>query len=552
MQIAHGVPRRRGLALSGLTALALLLVSAGFAPVARSAEWIVLCTGYASCASAGYSNAGYSTSSSTSYWRQSTGHNCTNYVAYRLVRNGLPNTRPASLTGYASNWGPSFPTQTNSSPAVGAVAWWNTSFSSTGHVAYVEKVISPSEILVSEDNWGGDFRWRRVTLSGGRWPTGFIHLKDQGASAPTTSRAWQVAGPSRVMDTRTGLGAPLARIGAGKAVTFQVAGRGGLPATGVAKVMLNINATSPTTNGYLTVHASGTTQPGSRSASIVAARPNTKAVLSRVGSDGRVRIYTSATTDLSVDVVGWSASGGHLSGGAPVRVLDTRTGVGATKAKLAPGGTLSLTVAGKAGVPTTGAGAVILDVSSSGAASGGWLTTYPAGATRPAAPQVRFDTARDATGLVVAKVGTGGVVKVHTSASTNVMVDVLGWLPTTADHVAVTPARLLDSQTGLGYPTGRVAGGQAPVVPVLGRAGVPGTGVKAVTLTVTAVAPTAGGYLTAYPSGAVETPYATVKYPVSATVVNTLIVPVGADGAVRVRTSAAAYLKVDVTGFVRR
>jgi hypothetical protein len=165
---------------------------------------------------------------------------------------------------------------------------------------------------------------------------------------------------------------------------------------------------------------------------------------------------------------------------------------------------------------------------------------------------VRFETARDATGLVVAKVGTGGVVKVHTSASTNVMVDVLGWLPTTADHVAVTPARLLDSQTGLGYPAGRVAGGQAPAVPVLGRAGVPGTGVKAVTLTVTAVAPTAGGYLTAYPSGALETPYATVKYPVSATVVNTLIVPVGADGAVRVRTSAAAYLKVDVTGFVRR
>ena len=72
------------------------------------------------------------------------------------------------------------------------------------------------------------------------------------------------------------------------------------------------------------------------------------------------------------------------------------------------------------------------------------------------------------------------------------------------------------------------------------------------TLTVTAVAPTAAGYLTAYPSGAVETPYATVKYPVCRTVVNTLIVPVGADGAVRVRTSASAYLKVDVTGYVRR
>ncbi len=68
----------------------------------------------------------------------------------------MPNTRPASLTGYASNWGPSFASQTDSTPAVGSIAWWDTSYSSTGHVAYVEKVISNDEVIVSEDNWGGD------------------------------------------------------------------------------------------------------------------------------------------------------------------------------------------------------------------------------------------------------------------------------------------------------------------------------------------------------------------------------------------------------------
>jgi surface antigen len=167
-------------ALLGLTAL----VASG---PAGAAEWIVLCTGYSGCKTAGYSEAGYEAASKTSYWSQYVGHNCTNYVGYRLVKNGLPNTRPASLTGNASNWGPSFPTQTNDSPAVGAIAWWDTSFSSTGHVAYVEKVISNSEILISEDNWGGDFRWRRVTFAGGKWPNGFIHLKDQGPSlAPPT------------------------------------------------------------------------------------------------------------------------------------------------------------------------------------------------------------------------------------------------------------------------------------------------------------------------------------------------------------------------------
>ncbi|HET7802552.1 MAG TPA: CHAP domain-containing protein [Humibacillus xanthopallidus] len=542
--------RRRFLPVLAL--LLAVLASVGLTAPARSAEWIVLCTGYDSCNAAGYPDSGYKAVSSTSYWRQTTGHNCTNYVAYRLVKNGLPNVKPDSLTGNAYNWGPSFPTQTNNSPARGAVAWWNTSYSATGHVAYVEKVISPSEILVSEDNWGGDFRWRRVTLTGGRWPTGFIHLKDQGTSAPTTDTSWQVAGPVRLLDTRTGNGAPKARVTGGSAITFQVTGRGGMPTSGVDKVLLNINATTPATDGYLTVHASGTTQPTARAASVTAARPNTTSVMTRVGSDGKVRIYTSATTDLSADVVGWSATGGNVAGGAPVRVLDTRTGLSATKAKLAAGGTLTLTVTGRAGVPTSGASAVLLDVSSSGATAGGWLTTYPSGATRPAAPQVRYETGKAGTGLVVARIGTGGAVKIHSSAQTDVMVDIVGWLRSGGDQVALTPTRVFDSQSGLGYPAGRVSAGSAPIVPVLGRAGVPSSGVSAVTVTVTAVSPTASGYLTAYPSGAAETPYATVKYPAAATVVNTIVVPIGPDGAIRVRTSAAAYVKADITGYVLR
>ena len=535
-----------------LALLLALVAGIGLSAPARSAEWIVLCTGYDACNAAGYPDSGYKAASATSYWRQTPGHNCTNYAAYRLVKNGLPNVKPASLSGNAYNWGPSFPTQTNNSPALGSIAWWDTSYSSTGHLAYVEKVISPSEILVSEDNWGGDFRWRRITLTGGRWPTGFIHLRDLGASAPTTDTSWQVAGPVRLLDTATGNGAPRARIAAGSAVTFQVAGRGGMPTSGIDKVLINVNATSPAADGYLTVHASGTTQPTARAASIRAARPNTTSVLTRVGADGKVRIYTSATTDLSADVVGWSAVGGNVAGGAPVRVLDTRTGLAATKAKVPAGGTLSLTVTGKAGVPTSGATAVLLDVSASGAAAGGWLTTYASGVSRPAAPQVRYEAGKAATGLVVARIGTGGAVRIYSTAQTDVMVDIVGWLRSGGDQLAVTPARILDSQTGLGFPAGRVAAGQAPIVPVLGRAGVPSSGVKAVTLTVTAVSPTAGGYLTAYPSGVPETPYATVKYPVGATVVNTIVVPVGLDGAVRLKTSASAYLKADITGYVLR
>jgi hypothetical protein len=131
------------------------------------------------------------------------------------------------------------------------------------------------------------------------------------------------------------------------------------------------------------------------------------------------------------------------------------------------------------------------------------------------------------------------------------MVDIVGWLPTGADMVAVTPTRLLDSQTGLGITAGRVAAGKAPVIKIAGRAGVPTKGVRAAVVTVVAASPTAAGYLTAYPSGTAEPPYASVKYAKGQTVTNTVVVPVGADGAIRVYTGGATYVKVDVQGYIR-
>ena len=50
--------------------------------------------------------------------------------------------------------------------ASGSVAWWKAGVypaGSAGHVAYVEKVVSADEIIVSMDSWRGDFSWARIT-----------------------------------------------------------------------------------------------------------------------------------------------------------------------------------------------------------------------------------------------------------------------------------------------------------------------------------------------------------------------------------------------------
>jgi surface antigen len=140
-----------------------------------------LCWGYVGCSNAGMGNAGYAAVNRTMYWRMYAGHNCTNYAAYRMIRSGMPNVRPWTGSGNATNWGVAMRSITDGTPAVGAVAWWRAYVSpagSAGHVAYVEKVVSPTEIIVSQDAWGGDFSWKRISRAAGGWPSGFVHFND--------------------------------------------------------------------------------------------------------------------------------------------------------------------------------------------------------------------------------------------------------------------------------------------------------------------------------------------------------------------------------------
>ena len=163
-----------------------------------------LCTGYQGCAAAGYGDGGYRQASSTMYWRMYAGHNCTNYVAYRLIQSGMPDVRPWQGDGNASNWGVAMASITDQTPSVGSIAWYSphvTPAGGSGHVAYVEQVISDTEIIVSEDYWGGDFYWRHVTKTGGGWPSGFIHFNDRvvkPTAPPTITGSPMVGAPLEV------------------------------------------------------------------------------------------------------------------------------------------------------------------------------------------------------------------------------------------------------------------------------------------------------------------------------------------------------------------
>ncbi len=180
------------------------------APVATASS-TYHCEGYKSCADKGMSSGGYAAVSNRMYWRMYSGHNCTNYVAYRMIQAGMSTERPWSGSGMAYNWGFAMKHKTDQVPQVGAVAWWNRGVAgagSSGHVAYIERVVSATEIVISEDSWNGDFHWRTIRKDGPGWPTGFIHFVDKAVTNTALPRVLGTPQVGETLSARTGVWKP--------------------------------------------------------------------------------------------------------------------------------------------------------------------------------------------------------------------------------------------------------------------------------------------------------------------------------------------------------
>lgn len=132
------------------------------------------------------------------YWGQATNSrgNCTNYVAFRLEKNGA--TRLASSFGNAVGWKSVVQQKlgskaVNKTPKVGSIAWWGAygarGIGSAGHVAYVEKVSADGKtIYLSESHFGLGSRRLIVRNGDAYWPDSFLHIKDQPKPRPVASQ----------------------------------------------------------------------------------------------------------------------------------------------------------------------------------------------------------------------------------------------------------------------------------------------------------------------------------------------------------------------------
>ena len=134
-------------------------------------------------------------------------------------------------------------------------------------------------------------------------PAGAEQVAGQPASAAeAASQSFSPVNPTRVMDTRTGLGG--ARLAAGETRTV-AAGAAGMPA-GTVAVGLNVTVVAPSAPGYLTVWRAGDPQPPTSNVNFAAGEVRATAVLAAVDGTGQVSVFNAAgTVDVVVDVTGW-------------------------------------------------------------------------------------------------------------------------------------------------------------------------------------------------------------------------------------------------------
>lgn len=394
---------------------------------------------------------------------------------------------------------------------------------------------------------------------------------------PPMARTWYTpVVPARLLDTRAGMatidggGRPRTPLGQGRTLGLRVLGRGGVPASGVSAVVLNVTAANPTARSFLTVWPHGVSRPTASNLNVVAGQTRPNLVVAKVGVGGVVDVFNYAgQVDVIVDVSGYvPATDGYVPL-VPARLLDSRFGYQTIDGKGRPGvpvraqGTMDLQVLGRGGVPSTGVDSVVLNVTVTNPTAQSHLTVYPSIASKPTASNLNFVAGQTVANSVIVKVSppgdpiSQGRIRIYNHSGTvDVVVDVAGYFPTGGTFVSVLPSRIFETRPGESVAPGGLNRGQwigadqSIDVQVTGLAGVPDFGVSAVVLNVTAVRPADRSYLTVWPTGTTRPNASNLNVRLNDIVPNLVVAKVGAGGKVSIYNySGYTDLVVDVAGY---
>jgi CSLREA domain-containing protein len=316
----------------------------------------------------------------------------------------------------------------------------------------------PNLVVVKVGTVGGDAGKISINNTGGCACAGNVHVIMDVAGYYLDSSQPPAAGftgvtPTRILDTRPAplhVG-PLNMFGPQAVQELPVGGVGGsgVPADADAVVM-NVTATSPTANGWLTIYPGdgGPVPPTAANLNFVAGQTVPNLVTVKLGDGAAADAVKIANTfgcscagsvHVIVDVVGYyeQAVGDGLITIVPTRIRDTRAApltVGGPAGAVAPQGDLLVDPNVAPGLPPVGQySAIVVNVTATGASQAGWLTVYPSDESLPTAANLNFLAGQTVPNLVKIAVGADGKIKINNTGgcacagTTHVIVDLIGY-----------------------------------------------------------------------------------------------------------------------------
>lgn len=198
-----------------------------------------------------------------------------------------------------------------------------------------------------------------------------------GAGTTATGSTYKGVPWAEIVDTTSGLGTTASPIPAGGSRTVQIGGQGGISA-GTSVAVLQVNGMNATQDGYLTMYATGSSDPGVAALSYQAYRPIDRNLFYvPLSSSGQVTItnHGSASVDVTLYSRGYFLPPSSASPGDQYWSFDPDMLYGTTTAgaSIGAGATVTLQVGGDGTVPATGVAEVAEDVVLTSPSAGGQL-----------------------------------------------------------------------------------------------------------------------------------------------------------------------------------
>lgn len=251
-------------------------------------------------------------------------------------------------------------------------------------------------------------------------------------------------------------------------------------------------------------------------------------------------------------------AGAEYTAYGPVRILDTRSGLGAATGVVPAGKAVRVKVGGNGSIPV-GVTAAVVNITVTDPSGNGFVTAYADGSAVPTTSNVNYGKGQTVPNMAIVPVGGDGYVDLYNAgangASVDLVADISGYFTQSqaSGYASVTPYRLVDTRNGTGVAKGHVASGGSISVPV--AAALPaGVSATAVAVNITATDGTGAGVLTAYPDGETKPSTSNVNYAGNQNIANSAVIPVGADGRIDIANalaggSGSADIVVDVAGY---